>query len=176
MIEYRLLDYDEITRDLFADFDRKQIVTKCRRKIDGQWQIVDAPFIDDWSESNYAEYISCIKNTVETGGFLCAAFADGKLKGAVSVESEPIGRNKNYLDLSAIHVSSDMRGQGIGRGLFTRAAAWARGKGAEKLYISAHSSVESQDFYAAMGCVDAEEYNAEHVEEEPFDCQLEYKL
>ena len=46
-------------------------------------------------------------------------------------------------------------------------------KKAKKLYISAHSAVESQAFYKAMGCVEAEEYNAEHVEKEPYDCQLE---
>jgi len=48
--------------------------------------------------------------------------------------------------------------------------------GAEKLYISAHSSVESQAFYRSMGCAEAEEYNARHVELEPCDCQLEYLL
>ena len=42
-----------------------------------------------------------------------------------------------------------------------------------KLYISAHSAVETQSFYRAMGCVEAEAYCAEHVEREPFDCQLE---
>ena len=26
----------------------------------------------------------------------------------------------------------------------------------------------------AMGCVEAQEYNKEHVEKEPYDCQLEY--
>ena len=62
---------------------------------------------------------------------------------------------------------------GIGRTLFDAAKEWARKNGAEKLYISAHSAVESQAFYKAMGCVEAKEYNQKHVEEEPYDCQLE---
>lgn len=32
-----------------------------------------------------------------------------------------------------------------------------------KLYISAHSAVESQLFYKAMGCTEAQVYNQEHV-------------
>ena len=49
-------------------------------------------------------------------------------------------------------------------------------RAAEKLYISSHSAVETQAFYRAVGCREAQEYNAEHVEQEPFDCQLEYVL
>lgn len=48
--------------------------------------------------------------------------------------------------------------------------------GEEIIYISAHSSVESQAFYKAMGCVEAEEYSIKHVEKEPCDCQLECKV
>ena len=46
----------------------------------------------------------------------------------------------------------------------------------ESCYISSHSALESQAFYAAMGCVDAVETNRQHVEAEPFDRQLEYVL
>lgn len=45
--------------------------------------------------------------------------------------------------------------------------------GAEKLYISAHSAVETQAFYNAMGCAEALEYSKFHTQKEPFDCQLE---
>lgn len=45
-----------------------------------------------------------------------------------------------------------------------------------KLYISAHSAVESQAFYKQMGCVEAQVYHLKHVEAEPYDCQLECKL
>ena len=46
----------------------------------------------------------------------------------------------------------------------------------KKLYISAHSAVESQAFYKKMGCVEAEEYDPAHTAAEPCDCQLEYLL
>ena len=31
-------------------------------------------------------------------------------------------------------------------------------------------------FYKSMGCVEAEVYNQKHVEDEPYDCQLECGL
>lgn len=176
MIQYRVLNADEICRELFHDFIRHQNVTKCWRRDDGKWTVKDAPFVDDWTENDYRVLVSCLKNTVLSDGFVCGAFCDGKLKGFVSVEPEWFGGVCEYLDLSSIHVSEDMRNNGIGRTLFTAAKEWASGKGAKKLYISAHSAVESQAFYKSMGCVEAKLLNQRHVKEEPFDCQLEYVL
>lgn len=175
-ITYRPLNETEIDRSLFAGFIRRQEVGLCRRKINGRWQLLDDPFIDDWNEEDYARVVRNLKKTVQTGGLAVGAFADGCLKGFVSVEKEPLGRRAQYMDLSHIHVSADMRGRGIGRVLFDAAKAYAREHGAEKLYISAHSAVESQAFYRAMHCREAEEYSAAHVEAEPCDCQLECVL
>lgn len=176
MLEYRKISYNEINKELFAYFVRRQVVTKCYRKIDGEWVIKDAPFIDDWSPENYDTLVKCLRNTAYTGGFFYGAFACGKLKGFTSVEAEPIGKNREYLDLSCIHVSAEMRGTGIGKKLFEAAKRWAKEHGAKKLYISAHSAVETQAFYKALGCVEALEYNKEHAEAEPFDCQMECLL
>lgn len=75
------------------------------------------------------------------------AFYNGNLKGFVSVEPDLFGGEQNYLDLTSIHVSEDMRSKGIGAALFIAAKEWAKKNGAHKLYISAHSAVESQAFY-----------------------------
>ena len=176
MIQYRMLSADEMNRELFRNFVRHQVVTKCWRKENGEWNIKEVPFIDDWSEENYETLVSCLKNTILTGGFVYGAFLDDMLKGFVSVESTLFGGELKYLDLSSIHVSEEKRGQGIGKHLFLAAKEWAKKNGAKRLYISAHSSVESQAFYQAMGCVEAEQYCRKHVEEEPCDCQLECRL
>lgn len=173
MIRYRVLQPHELCRDLFRNFIRHQNVTKCWRRENNEWVIRDDPFIDDWSEADYETLISCLKNTLATGGFVYAAFDRELLKGFVSVESGLFGGGQRYLDLSSIHVSEDMRNKGIGTALFLAAKEWARDNGAEKLYISAHSAVESQAFYQKMGCVEAEVYHQKHVEAEPYDCQLE---
>lgn len=176
MLQYQVLDADELNRELFQDFIRHQNVTKCWRYEKDTWVIKEVPFIDDWTETDYQTLISCLKNTIATGGFVYAAFCNGKLKGFVSVEAILFGGEHKYLDLTSIHVSEDMRGKGIGRTLFLAAKEWAREKGARKLYISAHSAVESQAFYKAMGCIEAAVYHPGHTEEEPYDCQLECKL
>ena len=174
MIKYRELSESELDRELFRDFVRHQVVRDCWRKCNGQWTVRPDPFVDDWTEEDYRILVDCLKNTVRTGGFVYGAFVDGVLKGFTSVEAELFGGDNRYLDLSCIHVSEDMRGRKIGQTLFRAAADWAAQKGAGKLYISAHSAVETQAFYQAMGCVEAQEYNQEHVEKEPYDCQLEY--
>ena len=174
MIVYRSLKEEEICRELFAGFIRRQVVTKCWRREEGEWVIRDAPFIDDWTEEEYRILVKCLKNTASTGGFVFAAFCDGTLKGFASVEPALFGGEQGYLDLSCIHVSEELRGEGIGKKLFLAAARWAREKGAKKLYISGHSAVETQAFYKALGCVEAKEYNKKHVDLEPYDCQLEF--
>ena len=175
-VQYRALTEEEICRELFGQFIRRQEVSKCWRREQGEWVVKDAPFIDDWSEEDYQFLAKCLKNTVRTGGLVYAAFCGGVLKGFTSVEPEPFGSERQYLDLTSLHVSGDMRGRGIGRELFLAACRWAKEHGARKLYISGHSAVETQAFYSAMGCVEAEEYNQKHVEAEPFDCQLECRL
>lgn len=176
MLEYRELHAEEISRELFRDFIRHQVVTKCLRRQGNGWVIRDDPFIDDWSEEDYRTLVACLRNTISTGGFVYGAFLDGKLKGFTSVEFGLFGGENRYFDLSCIHVSEDLRGRGIGRVLFCAAKEWARERGAKKLYISAHSAVESQAFYRAMGCGQAREYNQKHVEAEPYDCQMECSL
>ena len=176
MTEYRPLRQSDLTRALFAGFIRRQRVTKCWRREDGVWRIKDDPFTDDWTERDYAELAAGLRETARRGGFVCGAFCSGVLKGFVSVEAELFGARARYADLSSLHVSADMRGRGAGTALFTLAKRWAAARGAEKLYISAHSAAETQAFYRSRGCTDAAELSMAHVEREPYDCQLECVL
>ncbi len=176
MIEYRTLQEQEIDRKLFRAFIRRQVVDLCLRRENGAWVVRSDPFVDDWTEEDYRTLIRCLRHTALTGGLVLGAFSEGELKGFASVEPDFFGGENRYHDLSSLHVSEDMRRAGIGKSLFLAAARWASGQGARKLYISAHSAVESQAFYRAMGCVEAAEYDRTHVEAEPYDCQLEYVL
>lgn len=172
----RQLPSEELRVELFSDFHRHQEVKKCWRKINGTWIQIDNVFTEEWDPEDYRRLVQCLKNTVATGGVVYGAFREGKLKGFASVESHFFGSSGQYLELSCIHVSEDCRGAGMGRSLMHTVCQWAKEKGAKKLYISAHSSVESQAFYKAMGCREAEEYSQFHVEKEPCDCQLELAL
>lgn len=172
-VVYRALCEEEIALPLFSDFSRRQVVNFCLRRTDGVWREEAAPFVDDWNLEDYRFLVACLRRTIQKGGVVYGAFADGALKGFVSVEAEPLGKMGNYRDLTSIHVSEEARRKGIGKKLFLLAKAWAAKQGAEKLYISSHPAAESQAFYLAMGCRDAEEIIAEHVKREPLDRQLE---
>lgn len=175
-VRYRDLALAELDRELFTHFIRRQEVTDCWRREGEGWVIRPDPFVDDWSEEDYQFLVRCLKDTLTQGGFVYGAFVEGQLKGFVAVTAGLFGGENQYLDLASIHVSQDLRGKGIGKTLFRAAAGWARAQGAKKLYISAHSAVESQAFYAAMGCVDAQLPDPRHMEAEPFDRQLEFVL
>lgn len=138
-MEFINIEADKIKEELFSNFKRYQKVTKCWRKIEGQWVIKDIEFTEEWGIDEYKILSSCLKNTVETGGMVMGAFLDGILKGFVSVEAGVFGGNKEYLDLSSIHVSVDMRGNGVGKELFRLAKKWAK----EIIYIGTFISRES---------------------------------
>lgn len=173
---YEILAESQISRELFRDFKRYQEVKRCWRKEEDGWKLKEIPFIEEWGEPEYEFLVKCLKNTVKTGGFVFGCFVEGKLAGFTSVENKPFGSGKQYVQLSSIHISQESRGRGYGSKLFRCAVSAGRMMGAEKLYISAHSAEETQAFYHAMGCVEAEEYNLELFAAEPCDCQLEYVL
>jgi len=175
-ILYRPIVTTDINSELFSRFSRKQVVDDCRRRVDGKWVVRKDPFIDDWSEEDYEWILKKMQNIIEEGGLLYGAFEGEYLKGFVSVLPEPLGSRRQYLDLFFLFVSEEQRGKGMGKKLFAEARKWAREKGAESLYISAHSAIESQNFYRAMGCVDAEEISQLHVNHEPKDCQMECRV
>lgn len=173
MKQLQTLKEEQITLPLFEHFDRCQYVTHCRRKINGRWMDVENPFVEQWNREDYLRLCDDLRRTIRKGGVVYGLFSQTHLKGFASVESAFFGSRCQYLELSSLHVSAECRGQGMGRLLMDACKQWAREKGAEMLYISAHSSVESQAFYAALGCREAREYSPPHVEKEPFDCQLE---
>ncbi len=176
MINYRELNYNEISPELFNYFDRYQKVERCWRKENGEWLLKEISFEENWDDKDYIYLVECLKSTLATGGAVYGAFKDMTLVGFSSVESEFFGKKLEYLQLSSIHVSNKYRGYGIGRELFQLSADRARLMGAKKLYISAHSSEKTQAFYKSMNCTEALEYNQRLADSEPSDCQLEYRL
>ncbi len=166
----RELTSDEANVGLFRGFIRHQVVTRCLRRENGEWVAKDIAFTEEWGESDYLAIADEIKTILESGGRCAAAFESDALVGFAYIS------NEEYLDyaiLVCMQVSEPYRGRGLGRLLFGRCKDFAREKGKRRLYISAHSSVESQAFYMKMGCVDAEHVHARLAELEPGDRQLE---
>ncbi|AFS77540.1 acetyltransferase, GNAT family [Gottschalkia acidurici 9a] len=175
-ISYKELKISEINLQLFADFNRYQDVKKCWRKENNEWILKDISFTEQWDLPEYDHLIKCLHSTIKTGGVVFGAFYADILVGFASIENQLFGSKSKYLQLSNIYTSYGKRCIGIGKELFLLVCEKAKQMGAEKLYISAHSSEESRAFYKAIGCNEATEYNLKLVAEEPCDCQLEYAL
>ena len=131
---------------------------------------------ENWSLEQCREIAEDVRlhmNLDQTG---FGAFIGERIVGFATVSHHIFGATARYAELVCFQISEEYRRQGIGRKLFSMACEEARRLGAEKLYISSHSSKESQAAYRALGCTPAEEINARLVAEEPFDVQLEYRL
>ena len=175
-MKYKQLKYSDINMQLFHEFSRYQKVTKRWRNVNGNWEIENVNLIEQWDENDFETLVDCLRTTIETDGVVIGAFDNGVLKGFASVEGVALGINHDYFELSSLHVSSEIRGRGVGTKLFNMACDWAREHKAKKLFISANSAVESLAFYEAKGCHDAAEPHHHHTPRKPYDRQLEYVL
>jgi len=169
---YRPLRAEELTEGLLTAFVRRQEVTACWRKVAGEWRLFNLPFVDDWSQEERRQLERQLRTLVEQGGLVYGAFAGEELRGFCAVKAGPMALDARYRDLRELHVSQELRGQGVGSRLFAEAKAWAKAQGGEALYISAHSCQETVAFYRRRGCVEAPVPDPAHVAAEPCDCQL----
>lgn len=175
-MKYKRLAENQITSDFLAGFDRYQEVTHCWRRQDGQWKLLPIAFIEQWDEEELRKTSLDLKRIAKDGAVFAAFPEDSEQPVAfAAVGGKPIGSRGQYLVLHDLHTDARFRSQGLGAELFRMACSYAREQGAEKLYISAHSSEESQRFYRRQGCTDAEEIDPRLYELEPCDCHLEVR-
>ncbi|MDL2228822.1 GNAT family N-acetyltransferase, partial [Treponema sp. OttesenSCG-928-L16] len=174
----RELQAKDLDPDLLKHFNRYQEVKKCWRKINGQWVLKDAAFVEYWNDALKQEVITVdLTNCLKNGGIVWGVFdEENKLIGFASLLAAAFGSKNQYRKLMQLHISHGYRNMGIGKKLFALCAQKAEKMGAEKLYISAHSSEESQAFYTKIGCTDALEIDQSSAEHEPYDRQMEYIL
>ena len=172
-IEIRVLMAADCGPGMLRDFERRQVVTHCWRRRDGEWVLEPIVYTEDWDEAKKEAVTRSLASCTQDGGIVLGAYDLDRLVGFAAIEPGLFGGENRYVNLDMIHVSNGVRGLGIGRKLFEVCCEKAHCLGARKLYISAHSSAESMAFYRRMGCVDAQQINEAMAEKEPCDCQLE---
>jgi ribosomal protein S18 acetylase RimI-like enzyme len=96
--------------------------------------------------------------------------------GVVVLDSRFIGKGKEQLQLTFLHISNQYRDRGFGKQLFLLAASEARRRGANSLYISATPSEHTINFYLRLGCKVVAEPDPALFALEPEDIHLEYDL
>ena len=175
-IRYKKLNHKNFGGHSLDDFIRHHEVHECWRNVDCELKLVPNEFTEDWPVEKCREVAEGISCRLEKDLSAFGAFCRNRLVGFVTVEHEIFGKSANYVNLEQFQVSEDFRGQGIGLKLFALACSETKNLGAHKLYISAHSSKESQAAYKALGCVPASEVNEKMAAKEPFDIQMEFVL
>lgn len=173
---YRELNRDNFHPDSLDGFIRHQEVSECWRKVDGAWKLLPIAFTEDWGLGELRELAGRIAKGLGKDLLAWGAFEENQIVGFAVVVKKRFGSRNQYVDLAEFYVSQPFRRQGIGRTLFEKACEGAGKLGAEKLYISAHSSKESQAAYRGLGCVEAGEINSALAAKEPCDVQMEYDL
>ena len=173
---YRRLDNNNFTGHSLDDFVRRQTVTECWRKIGNDWKLVPNVYEENWSQIQCREMAEDMVHRINLDQTGFGAFDGERIIGFATVSHHIFGAAARYVQLVCLQISEEYRRQGIGRKLFSLACEEARRLGAEKLYISAHSSKESQAAYRALGCTPAEEVNEGLAAAEPFDVQMEFRL
>ena len=173
-MQIKELVLSDINDNMLDYFNRYQEVKKVWRIENNEKVIKKTHFIENWDKPRKQENINEFRKLLKGGGTVLAAFKEENLIAFGTLDSKFIGENNQYLQLLSLHVSYKYRGQGLGTVLFEKLIEKARERGARKLYISAHSSVESIGFYKKAGCIDAKWLYQPQIEIEPYDCQLEY--
>ena len=170
------LSEENFNESSFDEFIRHQESSECWRWIDGSYRLVPENYVIEWSPEQRRNYAKTIVDGIRSDCFGFAAFIDGKVAGHIFLSGQKFGSRNQYILLKMFHISAPYRQLGIGRKLFSLACAEARRIGAEKLYISANHTRESQEAYHRLGCTYTEEIDAELAAAEPQDIQMEYIL
>ena len=166
MIRIELLSETNFCLESLDSYNRKQIVNKVYRRIDGEYTLVECKYTEDWDLNKKR---SVAKQISSDEYITYVALDNEKVVGFIGLLRELKG---SYMILDMMQVSSECRGKGVGRQLFEVGKAEARKAGAEALYISACSSEETIAFYRAMGSDLASNPIKEMAEKEPFDLQM----
>jgi len=170
------LSEENFDENSFDDFIRYQESSECWRWIDGSYKPIPGSYIKDWSLEQRRHYARTIIDGIRSDCFGYAAFIDGRVAGHIFLSKQKFGSRNQYILLKMFHISAPYRQLGIGRKLFSLACTDARSIGAEKLYISANHTRESQEAYRRLGCTYAEEIDSKLAAAEPQDIQMEYIL
>ena len=176
MLTFQTLTSEELHPQLLQNFTRYQETRRAWVPIGDEIVLQDTYFVDEWDNEKKAKVVRQCRSALESGGIVSVVYRQNQVKGFSVLEGQRFGSGNQYIELTYLHISQELRGRGIGRQLFLFTCDQARRLEVPKLYISAHPAEETQAFYSAMGCVLTMEINPDILAREPLDIQLELTL
>ena len=176
-ILFKELNIDDVKMDFLNDFDRYQEISEYYARENGNWIIKKHEIVKviNWDKEYKDRRSTNLSNMLIKGGYAFGVYENGKLVGFATILNEKFGTKKQYVELKYFYISFNYRNKGIGKKLFGLCIEKAKDIGIEKIYISANSSVESQNFYLSMGCKDAMEMKEGYRNNED-ERQMEYTI
>lgn len=166
MLKIERLSVGNFNANSLDNYNRTQNVKRVYRRIDGEYRLVEMPYTEDW---DLKKKRAVANNLMSEEYITYLALDNAEVVGFIGLIKKPNGCR---MILDMMHVSSEYRGQGIGRQLFEKGVDEARKSGAGELYISACSSEETIAFYRAMGAEMTDNPIKEIAEDEPCDLQM----
>ena len=167
ILEIKLVDSHNFTRDSLKGFRRYQGVKNVYRLQNGNLTLVYNPFTENWDAARLIEKAE----EILSGQYVTyCAFEGKRVVGEIMLVPKP---NKGRLIIDSFHVSRDYHRRGIGRALFEAARQEALKRGAHALYASCCSSEETINFYSSMGFRLSSDPIPSLAEAEPYDLQME---
>jgi len=186
-IFFKELTLNDINDSLLDFYDRYQKVDRYWSNENGTWTLLEKGYTEDWDIKKKYAKIQMFKNVLSKNeGVIFGAFLNNgngdnsngnkRLIGFAVLLNKKFGSQKQYVQLTQMHVSNGCRHKGIGKELFRLCVIKTHDFGAQKIYISANDSEDTQRFYLGIGCADAVEIDAESAKAEPCDRQMEFVL
>lgn len=170
MVSIELLTENNFTESLLDSYERRQEVKKVYRRKNGEYVLVEQPFVEDW---DFERRRQIAKKIYGDEYITYIALKDKKVVGFIGLLKQLVGER---MILDMMQVSAECRGTGIGRKLFEIGKKEALRSGAKELYISACSSEETIAFYRAMGAEITDNPIKQLADDEPFDLQMICKI
>jgi len=171
-MQLRALARDEVA--LIWTIDRSEVIERVYSLRDGELVLRPEYFdMRGWPPGEQERYTPLLLQCFDRGGTFTGAFDNGRLVGAVVMDTLPLGPERDLVQLKMLHVSSAYRKRGLGARLFAHAREIARQRGARGLYISATPSENTIRFYQRQGCVVTPAPDPELLALEPEDIHLE---
>jgi GNAT superfamily N-acetyltransferase len=177
VIKYRWLDRSGL--DKLRDLDRSESIRRGYRVREGVLEGFDV----DWDVPNFepegqtehslqAQIDFCLGH-LEAVGCVLGAFWDKRFVGIGVVRSQI---QAGVDQLAFLHVSRDVRRQGIAREIVARLEQRAINAGAVELYVSATPSQSAVEFYQAQGFILTKDQIPELLSLEPNDIHMRKSL
>jgi len=178
LIHIRRMESDDLHR--LAEIDRSERVRVGYAVYDGQLvsRIVDWD-VPPWLSTGQRDHTVrrqiafCRQQMRDNGGILFGAFDETRLVGVALLRPHLTAETAQ---LAFLHVSRELRRQGIGTRLLAECLTLARELGSSQIYVSATPSASAVGFYRSLGFQLAGEVHAELFAAEPEDIHMVLQL